>query len=101
MYMPPEIVRHQKYDAKVDVWSSGCVAYVLLSGKPPFNGKTKEQVYERILRKDLDFKTREWKSISKDAQNFLLKVLEKDPVKRISVAEALQHDWLKKTPQEL
>ena len=67
MYMPPEIVKHQKYDSKVDVWSSGCVAYVLLSGKPPFNGKTKEQVYDRILRKDLEFKSREWKQISKDA----------------------------------
>ena len=48
IYMPPEIVAQCDYDAKVDVWSAGAVAYVLLTGKPPFFGDTKEAVYNAI-----------------------------------------------------
>ena len=45
IYMPPEIVAHQKYDSKVDIWSSGIVVYILLSGKAPFVSDSKEEVY--------------------------------------------------------
>ena len=38
IYMPPEIIKEQKYGNKVDVWSSGVVTYVLITGKPPFMG---------------------------------------------------------------
>jgi serine/threonine protein kinase len=40
--MAPEIIREEKYDQGVDVWSLGIIAYILLSGRPPFTGKTKE-----------------------------------------------------------
>ena len=33
-----------RYDEKVDTWSIGVIAYLLLSGKHPFTGKTVEQV---------------------------------------------------------
>ena len=39
LYMAPELVRHEKYSEKVDVWSLGCITYQLLSGKTPFDGK--------------------------------------------------------------
>ena len=45
IYMPPEIVKHEKYDSKADVWSAGVVTYVMLCGKPPFFADTKEGVY--------------------------------------------------------
>ena len=46
--MAPEIVNRLKYDSKVDVWSAGVVTYILLCGRPPFFGKTKEEVYAAI-----------------------------------------------------
>lgn len=45
LYMAPEIVKKIKYDTKVDIWSLGVMAYVLLSGRPPFAGKTKEEIF--------------------------------------------------------
>ena len=45
MYMAPEIVKKLKYDTKVDIWSLGIVAYIILCGKAPFNGKTKEEIF--------------------------------------------------------
>jgi calcium-dependent protein kinase len=35
-YMAPEIILREEYDEKVDIWSLGCLAYILLSGDSPF-----------------------------------------------------------------
>lgn len=45
LYMAPEVVKKLKYDTKVDIWSLGIVTYILLSGRPPFAGKTKDEIY--------------------------------------------------------
>lgn len=45
LYMAPEVVKKLKYDTKVDIWSLGIVTYILLSGRPPFSGKTKDEIF--------------------------------------------------------
>lgn len=55
IYMPPEIVLSKNYDHKVDVWSAGVVTYVLITGKPPFYGKSKEELYLAIKNNELSF----------------------------------------------
>jgi len=45
LYMAPEIVKQVKYDAKIDVWSLGVIAYMMISGKPPFLGRSKEEIF--------------------------------------------------------
>lgn len=49
LYMAPEIVNEKTYDLRVDVWSVGVIAYILLSGRPPFKGKTKQEIFNSIL----------------------------------------------------
>merc|ERR1719263_1017641 len=48
IYMPPEIVKKQLYDSKVDIWSAGVVVFILLTGTPPFVAESKEEVFKQI-----------------------------------------------------
>jgi len=39
-YMAPEIFAKSGYNEKCDIWSVGVIMYILLTGRPPFYGKT-------------------------------------------------------------
>ena len=94
IYMPPEIVMRHKYDSKVDVWSAGVVTYILLCGRPPFTGLTKEEVYAAIQFQELPLHSQEWFKVSDEAKDFLMQTLNKDPFERFSAEEALRHPYL-------
>ena len=60
LYMAPEIIKKVKYDYKVDVWSLGVISYILLSGKPPFNGKTKDEIFLQVATKAVSYTDPIW-----------------------------------------
>lgn len=51
-YTAPEVL-NGNYDHKCDVWSLGVLCYMLLSGSPPFFGKTVDDVYAAIQTKEV------------------------------------------------
>ena len=55
--MAPEIVEERKYDARVDIWSIGVIAHILLSGRPPFKGKTKQEIFRSIKEDEVNLNT--------------------------------------------
>ena len=91
-YIAPEVLE-KKYNEKCDLWSIGVIMYILLSGKPPFNGVNDEEIYKKILNGSYDLKSEPWDKISKEAKDLIYKLLLKDTEKRINAEDALKHKW--------
>ena len=69
--------------------------YILLCGEPPFWGKTDRETFILIEYGELTMDKKEWKQISEKAKDLLRKILVKDPDKRVSALQCLEHDWIK------
>jgi serine/threonine-protein kinase ULK/ATG1 len=52
LYMAPEILRYEKYDAKADLWSVGAVLFEMVSGKPPFRANNHVELLRKIEKGD-------------------------------------------------
>ncbi|KAI8808872.1 hypothetical protein BJ742DRAFT_253282 [Cladochytrium replicatum] len=50
LYMAPEILRGDRYDAKADLWSLGTVLYELVAGRPPFKAQNHVELLRKIER---------------------------------------------------
>jgi serine/threonine protein kinase len=98
--MAPEIIQERKYDQRVDIWSLGVIAYILLSGRPPFKGRTKQDIFNSIQDHPLTFDHPIWGKLSKEAKDFIKLALEKDFLKRPTAAYLLEHEWLTKQIKE-
>ena len=95
LYMAPEIVRGESYGEKVDVWSAGVITFILLSGRPPFKGKSRDEIFASIKDSPLSFEGKEWDRISDEAKDFIKKALDKTADNRATATELLDHEWLK------
>ena len=114
MYIAPEILLCSKEKGykgfPVDIWSSGIVLYILLSGTLPFSFKNSSsslsESNESNLSEDNNNNTelqysiinkepKEIENISKEAEDLLKKILKKNPEKRITCEEILNHPWMK------
>jgi serine/threonine protein kinase len=94
--MAPEIVREEKYDEKVDVWSVGVIAYILISGRPPFRGKNKNEIFESIKHHDVTFDHEIWTRVSPEAKDFIRRALVKNKNDRASAKDLIDHEWIRK-----
>lgn len=93
-YMSPDVIQG-KYDRSCDLWSIGVVAYILLTGYPPFNGDTNSDVLESVRKGNLVFDEAVWGNLSKDSRHFVSMMLCMDSSSRIVTAEdALRHPWM-------
>ncbi|WWC73813.1 uncharacterized protein I206_107785 [Kwoniella pini CBS 10737] len=50
LYMAPEILRYEKYDATADLWSVGAVLFEMSVGRPPFRANNHVELLKRIER---------------------------------------------------
>jgi calcium-dependent protein kinase len=84
LYMAPEIIRGHVYTEKVDIWAIGVISYMLLSGRNPYPGKTKQEVKYLICSKDVDLTKPYFRGVSDEAKDFIMKCLNKNIEERYS-----------------
>ena len=92
-YASPEMIMGKNYTGSgIDIWSSGIVLFAMLAGYLPFVDNDEQKMYKKIVEGKLYFP----QQISNSAKDLLQKLLEKDPLKRISISEIKKHPWFKK-----
>ena len=114
MYMAPEIylcTSEKGYDPfPVDLWSSGIALYIMLSGTIPFlfneenennnnnsfTNDNENKKNQNILKYNIiNNQPKEIKDISKEANDLIMGLLNKNPKKRYTINDVLNHPWLK------
>lgn len=101
MYVAPEVVQGFPHDERVDLWSIGVLAYVLLVGRSPWgDGLDKDEVLKRIAKNNWDFPA-DSDYISDDAKKLVKALLKKQPEKRWSIEKCLNSQWIKEKPETL
>jgi calcium-dependent protein kinase len=91
--MSPEVLTGD-YTNKVDVWSVGVLAFMLLSSSMPFYGNTRKDVIRKLLKGKFAFKARTWKFVTASAKQFCTELLEYNPDVRPTAEQALHLPWL-------
>ncbi|XP_071120619.1 twitchin-like isoform X18 [Mytilus edulis] len=94
-FAAPEIVDREPVGFYTDMWAVGVLAYVLLSGLSPFAGEDDLETLANVQRCDWEFADDAFANISPEAKDFIRKLLIRQPQRRMTVHECLDHDWMK------
>ena len=115
MYMAPEILFSSKEKGykgfPIDIWSAGIALYIMLSGTLPFSVKKEDSLLDidnnnkkknMALKQAIMFsQPKKIEKISSNAKNLLHGLLNKDPNKRLTIEQILNHPWLKEDENDL
>lgn len=88
-YLSPEMIRGEKYNESVDIWALGIIMFELLVGKPPFEAPGQDETIHRITDGPLPVPP----NLSIAAKDLLLRILQKDPTKRLTLQKIKAHRW--------
>lgn len=111
-YLAPEVISNKKkqsnnrkrylgngritedlYSNKVDMWSIGCLLFVIMTAHLPFSGSTQDILFKHITNGDYHEKLLKSMDISIEGCDFISRLLEVDVALRLNAAQALQHPW--------
>ncbi|KAG6480667.1 hypothetical protein ZIOFF_057252 [Zingiber officinale] len=97
LYMAPEVMQFQKYDAKADLWSVGIILYQLVTGKTPFTGNSQIQLLQNVLKtNELHFPFD--CNLSSECVDLCQKLLRRNAVERLTFEEFFNHQFLLEQP---
>eukprot|EP00359_Climacostomum_virens_P007518 CAMPEP_0204917688 /NCGR_PEP_ID=MMETSP1397-20131031/15313_1 /ASSEMBLY_ACC=CAM_ASM_000891 /TAXON_ID=49980 /ORGANISM="Climacostomum Climacostomum virens, Strain Stock W-24" /LENGTH=508 /DNA_ID=CAMNT_0052090605 /DNA_START=268 /DNA_END=1791 /DNA_ORIENTATION=- len=92
-YLAPECLSGQ-YSERCDIWSSGIILYIMLTGRPPYPGKTEREIIENIKKMPFDINKMNLRGVSNGAVDLLTQMLKTDPAERIEASLAVKHPWV-------
>jgi serine/threonine protein kinase len=100
-YFAPEVMERKysvtksgSYSLEADIWSCGCILYVILLGCFPFNGTSERALYHSIRNGRYNTQLPQFAALSVEAKDLLARLLDTDPSRRFTAAQALEHPWL-------
>ncbi|RAH85527.1 serine/threonine-protein kinase [Aspergillus japonicus CBS 114.51] len=91
LYMAPEILRYEKYDAKADLWSVGTVLYEMVVGKAPFRASNHVELLRKIEKGEDRIKFPEENPASNEIKALIRALLKRNPVERLNFADFFEN----------
>ena len=89
--MAPEVF-DSPYGKPVDMWAVGIITYIMLTGVFPFHHDDQNTLIRRICNDPVVWNPKF--RVSNAAKEFVESLLQKDPSKRLTVAQALKHPFI-------
>ncbi|CAL6004633.1 Serine/threonine-protein_kinase PLK [Hexamita inflata] len=77
-----------------DMWSLGCIVYSLFYGRPPFEATNIQSTYKKIVRGEFTYPQKPGLFITDAAKSFIDQCLRTDPNDRMTIEQAIKHEWL-------
>ena len=94
-FLAPEMIECTYATFATDAWNVGIIAYMLVTGgKSPFYEGNRFRTTAKILSCKLDFSGPEFSCISKEAKDFIKKLLQPTQSTRLSMSQCLKHKWI-------
>jgi len=101
-YMAPEVMCRQNHGVAADYYAVGVMAYEFMIGKRPYLGKSRKEIRDNILAKQVQVKKNEipegW---SLEAADFINRMIQRKPANRLGLngpSEVKNHPWFKDFP---
>jgi serine/threonine protein kinase len=91
-YLSPEQARGEQVDARSDIYSTGCVLYELLAGRPPFVGDSPVSVAYQHVREEPIPPSHFDPDVPAAADAIVLRALTKDRDERYQTADEMRAD---------
>eukprot|EP00079_Xenopus_tropicalis_P029204 XP_012824444.1 PREDICTED: serine/threonine-protein kinase ULK1 isoform X3 [Xenopus tropicalis] len=93
MYMAPEVIMSQHYDAKADLWSIGTIIYQCLTGKAPFQASSPQDL-RLFYEKNKNLTPNIPRETSCHLKQLLLGLLQRNQKDRMEFDEFFHHPFL-------
>ena len=91
-YLSPEQARGERVDSRSDLYSTGCLLYELLTGRPPFTGDSPVAIAYQHVRENPVPPSRVDPDVPAWADAIVLKALAKNPADRYQTAADMRAD---------
>jgi len=93
-YIPPELLKGEKYGFSFDWWGYGVLLYEMLFGKPSFYDNNRTTLFKKIIFEEPNYTTN--RSVSNEAVNLIRQLLDKNIKKRINPEKIPSHPFFSK-----
>jgi serine/threonine protein kinase len=92
---PEMLLIGYNHSLATDIWSAGVLLFIMLGGFFPFlsSPPTQEGITFLIVRGQVDLSTPEFYNVSPLAKDLVLRMLQVDERRRITISQVLQHPW--------
>jgi polo-like kinase 1 len=99
-YLSPEVIDHiEAQTDSLDIWATGVCAFLMLTGRQPFQSKDKTATYKKI--QDCSYAWPAHCELSSAARHFVDSALQRDPRARPPAASLLEHPFIRRENVEM